>query len=399
MDHEVGLLADLDRSDPVGHADGLRSLDGQQLQRVGSAEGGGIHRDVLGQPGEDRRSAEAVDRVAGVLRVAPERDSAAALPQVEVPELASGSLAESQVGPRASGDGRGRLDDEVDLVVVEMHAVRDQQFGSEHAECGQVFDGTTARGGQVLLGVAGAGGEVERQPGLGLSGERRGRLDQFVGHQVVAHQRHPGRDQRTVVCVEHLALPADDFVDRAGEGPVLDVPSPGSQRDASADAACAFGDLGRVCDGAGLDRSRDPVADRLDERQGRGQEVVLGSVLGVYRHNPREDGLAWRQVVGDRRLDEPVAGEVLVGVDIPGQHEVVLGADDIGVRMAGDDLAPGPHVDDRVAADGHRAVADHGAAGIHRDDGASDDRRRVGHAVSSPITPKLWAMRSRLVSR
>ena len=84
MDDEVGLLAGLDRTDSVGHADRLGTGDRRQLERLVGAEPFGVDAAIAGDAGCHGGSAQDVGRVAGVRRVAPERDAAAALDDVGV---------------------------------------------------------------------------------------------------------------------------------------------------------------------------------------------------------------------------------------------------------------------------------------------------------------------------
>ena len=115
--------------------------------------------------------------------------------------------------------------------------------------------------------------------------------------------------------VEHGGLALQHLGGGRGERTVLDVPTPRPDRAPHADRGHAGRDPCRMGHRAGLDRRRDAVGDRLDAGEGGGELVVVAGVRGVHGHGPGEDRLAGGQVVGDRRADQAVAGQVLVGVD------------------------------------------------------------------------------------
>ena len=79
---DVGLLAGFERADAVGHPDGLGAGDRRQLERLVRAEARRVDASVAGDAGRRGGGAEDVGDVAGVRRVAAERDAAAALDDV-----------------------------------------------------------------------------------------------------------------------------------------------------------------------------------------------------------------------------------------------------------------------------------------------------------------------------
>ena len=254
-----------------------------------------------------------------------------------------------------------------------------QHVGSEHAEVVEVHDRAPAGAGQVGAASAGVGDRWNVSPVPVVGGELAGGHDQLVGHQVVADERHPAVDAGVArVEVERVALAVEHVGHRTRPRAVGDVPAPRSERAADADAVERRQHPVGVGDGAGLDGERDAVGGGVDEGQRGRQLVVVGRVGGVDRHGPREDGVVRRDVVGDRRAHEAIAGEVLVGVDKARQHEVPGTADDGRARHRRGDLGPGTDGDDAVAADGDGPVGDHPPlASIVIDDVA--DHEQVGH--------------------
>ena len=110
-----------------------------------------------------------------------------------------------------------------------------------------------------------------------------------------------------------------------------------------------------------LDRERDAVGGGVDEPERRRQLLVVGGVGGVQRHRPVEDRLVRRDRVGDRRTGQPVAGEVLVGVDETGQDEPIGTAEPVAGRQRRCSSAAGPTSTIRPSSHGHGTVADHRA--------------------------------------
>ena len=100
--------------------------------------------------------------------------------------------------------------------------------------------------------------------------------------------------------VKRRGLAFDHFVDRTREWAVLDVPPPCADRESGTDAFGRPSDAVRVCDGAGFERGRDAVGQRLGERQCCREFVVVAGVFGMDRYDPREDRLTGCQVVRDR---------------------------------------------------------------------------------------------------
>ena len=215
---------------------------------------------IPGQPGSEGGGAEHVDGVAGVLGVAADGQPAAALEEVGVAPGAGDALAEAQVGPRAVRQRRLRAQEDVELGVVDVHAVGDHDVAAEHAEGVEVHDRPVGR--------CGRGTPRRRRPSArgGTSGSCRGRWpgarcdDEFVGHQVVADERHPaahgavagGERQHVTLTVEHVG-------DVAGQGQAGGVRPPAAERAADADAVVGGEHTLGVADRAGLDGERDAV--------------------------------------------------------------------------------------------------------------------------------------------
>ena len=195
VDDDVGLLADFQRTDPVGHADGFGTGDRRQLEHLMGAEPLRIEPAVAGQTGGERGGAQDVGDVAGVGCVAAEGDAAAALDDVGVAADAGDALTEPQVRPRAVGDRRACRQHEVDLFVVEPHAVGQQQVRPEHAEVVQVGDRSLAGAGEVALGVGRGRRQVHRHAGAHRAGEVGGAGQQLVAGQVVADEGDPALDE------------------------------------------------------------------------------------------------------------------------------------------------------------------------------------------------------------
>ena len=205
---------------------------------------------------------------------------------------------------------------------------------AEHAEAVEVDQRRGARAGEVRLPVAAVGRDVEREPRPPPAGQLARAGDELVAHQVVPDQRHPRLDQPAGrKPVDERLGGGQHVAGRRGERSLADVPPPPADRASRADRGERGGDPVGMLDRPGLDRGRDAVADRLDQRQRGAQLVVVGGVGGVHRHGPPEDALVAPDVVGDARAHEPVAGQVLVGVDVAGRRERVRTAEhgDVGV--------------------------------------------------------------------
>ena len=152
-------------------------------------------------------------------------------------------------------------------------------------------------------------------------------------------------------------------------------------------------------DGARLDGERDAVADRFGEAGGRRQLVVVGGVGGVDRDRPREDRGTGSEVVGDRRADEPVAGEMLVGVDEARQHDPVRTAEPFRRGVARPRSSARADVDDATVVDGDRPVADHAPGRIHRDHPAASTTRSTATGSSHVICTVRGGRRDHGASR
>ena len=382
MDDDVGLLADLDRADPVGHADRFGAGDGGQFECLVGTEAGRVDGRIPGDPGGDRRGAEDVDRVAGVRGVAAECHAAAALDDLGVAAVCTDALAEAQVGPRAVGDGGSGVDDEFDLCVVEPDAVAEQQVLAEHTEIVEVHRRPLPGLLQVPLGVGRRRREVHRHVGRLRPGEVGAAGQECIGREIVSDQGDPALDEAAGrERVDDRRLPLEDLVGRGRERAFLDVPAPHPEGGALPEPLETGGDAVGMRDGAGLDDGRHTGGQRFDGRQHRRRLVVVGLVRGVHRHRPLEDRRARREQVGDAAPDQGITGEVLVGVDHAGRDDTRRQVDFVGTRMGGTQLGRGTDGDDAVVDDGDRTTDENVAIGVHGDDVAVDEQR---HAVHDP---------------
>ena len=337
MDHDVGLLADLDRTDPVGHPDRFRAADRGQLEHLMGAEPGRGEAGVAGQPGRQRRGPEDVERVARVGRVAAQCHAAPALDDLRVTAVRRDSLPEAQVRPRAVGDRGGGVEDQLDLAIVEPHAVADEQMTAEHAQIGEVFHRAPSGPFEVSLRVRRRRREVHRHTGAEFAGEVGRAGEQFVRGEIVADEGDPTLDQASARWIpsDHGPLTGEHLRRRRRERPVVDVPPPHTDRGADTGRIEGDGDAVDVGDRAGLHQRRHAVRQRLDGRQCGRDLVVVREMRVVQWDRPLEDRFAGRQQVGDAASHQRIAGEVLVGVDHPGRDHTVAGVDDRGARMVG----------------------------------------------------------------
>ena len=129
----------------VALADRPCAADRGQRQAVVGRQAERIDGAVADQTDEQRGGAQDVDRVAGVLGVAPERDPGAAGQQLAVASGGGESLGQAQVGPRARRDRGVGAHHDVELVVVEMHGVGHQHVRAEHAQLVEVDERTATR--------------------------------------------------------------------------------------------------------------------------------------------------------------------------------------------------------------------------------------------------------------
>ena len=116
-------------------------------------------------------------------------------------------------------------------------------------------------------------------------------------------------------------MPREHLGGRRAEGHAVDVPSPLTDRRPHPDRT----DRGRhpvgMGHGARLDGAGDAVGDGLDRPERGRQLVVVAGVGGVHRHRPPEDRLLRVDRVGDARVHQPIARQVLVGVHVAGRHQ------------------------------------------------------------------------------
>ena len=141
----------------VALADRPRAADRGQRQPVVGGQAERVDGAVAGKADEQRRGAQDVDRVAGVLGVASERQSRTAGQQLAVPSGDGETLGQAQVRPRARGDRGVGAHHDVELVVVEMHGVRHQHVRAEHAQLVEMDERTATGAREVAGGVAGRG--------------------------------------------------------------------------------------------------------------------------------------------------------------------------------------------------------------------------------------------------
>ena len=208
-----------------------------------------------------------------------------------------------------------------------------------------------------------------------------GRGHELVGHQVVTDERHPAvdpgwpaaRSSTNALAVEHL-------VDRPGERRPSATsqphepsvpPTPTRRSAASTRSGWATVPASTV--------NVIPLVTASTSAERRRQLVVVAGVGGVDRHRPLEDRVPGIDVVGDRRAHQPVAGEVLVGVD---RARASRGGPARRARSAsgarGGQLGGRSDGDDAVAVDEHAAVGDHPAVGsIVSDDVPEHEQHRA----------------------
>ena len=272
-----------------------------------------------------------------------------------------------------------RSQQHVQLGIVDVHPVGDQHVAAERAQAVEVDERPVAGAREVRDGVGVRRRDVERDARAALAGQLARRDDQIVGHQVVADQRHPAANARVPGRqLDHGSLAIEHVAHRPGPGQARRVRSPGAERAADADPVVGGEDPLGMTDGARLDGERDAVADRIDERA-RGRQLVVVRPVGlVQRHRPREDRLTGLDRIRDRRPRQPVAGEVLVGVDQARDHDRPRTADPLARRPTGVHRGVRADVDDPAVTDRHGPVADHRAGRVHRDDPVAGDEQVDG---------------------
>ena len=156
----------------------------------------------------------------------------AAHPFVEV-GVAPGSshpLAETQVRPRAIGDGSPGAQQDVELGIVDVDAVGHKDMGAEHAQVVEVLHGSAAGAGEVRRHVGIRRREVEGQARAGVGGHPARRDHEVVGHQVVTDEGHPAGDRWWPAVSSSTSLAVEDGGDVAGEGQASRVRSPRAKR-------------------------------------------------------------------------------------------------------------------------------------------------------------------------
>ena len=151
----------------------------------------GVHDDIFGEPRGKGRHTQGVDGVTGVLGVTAQSQSSTTLPEVHVASCASQALSQPEVGPRAVGDCRIRVDKECELFVVEVHGVSDENMRAQNPEGREVLDGTLARSSGISLRVVRRWREVKSNPGSLGFGQASGTDEEVVADQVVSYQPYP----------------------------------------------------------------------------------------------------------------------------------------------------------------------------------------------------------------
>ena len=108
-----------------------------------------------------------------------------------MPSGAGDALSEAEVRPRAIRDGDPLTEDEIDLLVVEVHAMGDEHVRSERTERVEMGEWAAPGTSEVGDGICAGRRHVECQPRRMLPGEIARRRHELVGHQVVSDERDP----------------------------------------------------------------------------------------------------------------------------------------------------------------------------------------------------------------
>ena len=210
-----------------------------------------------------------------------------------------------------------------------------------------------------------------------MADEDRPRADPSVGH----------RSQ-----VGQLAL---EVADRLVGGLAVDVgfgrqvPHPAPDAAADADLDEPVDHLVEEADRARLEERRRARLEHLDRGQLRRQPLLGRRVDGVQPAQPDEHVLLERRVVGDVAAGERLAGDVDVRVDQPGRDDEPLTAGAHGIGMLRREVGRLADIDDPVAVDDDRAVADDVARGVHRHDVGTGDQR-FGHTANLDVRLPGW---------
>ena len=294
-------------------------------------------------------------------------------------------LAESQVCPRAVGDCRSGAQQGLQLGIVDVDGVGHEHVGAEHAEVVKMLHRPPPRASHVRRCIGVRRSEVEGEASAGVGGQLAGADSELVGHQVMTDKRHPATHTRVVgrQC-EHLALPIEHRGDVTGERKTIAVGSPAAQRASDADPVEGSEDPVGVADRPRLDGERDAVGDGVDEGECRRQLLVIGVVSGVEGNRPVEDRLVRRDRVGDRRTGQPIASEVLMGIDEPWEDEGARPSQPLGRSPARLQVDRRTDVDDAVPAS--RPRRHRGSSSAPRPSSVPTHPRPSGRP-----RPSLWA--------
>ena len=138
-DHDVGVLAWLYRSEGVLHADGLRAVDGGEVQELLGVAHGGIPPAGLLQEAEGLHLGEHVEGVVGGAPVGPEGDVHAVCQELRHGGDPAGG--ELHIGHGAGCDGHAGLAHEPDLALGEPCGVGGDAAGAEDADLREPFAG------------------------------------------------------------------------------------------------------------------------------------------------------------------------------------------------------------------------------------------------------------------
>ena len=187
---------------------------------------------------------------------------------------------------------------------------------------------------------------------------------------------------------DQLALAIDDLVGWGRERRVGDVPAPLPERRPHPDAMQRSSHSRRVGNGAGLDRTGHAVRQRLDSTQRCRELVVVAGVCCMHRNRPGEDCDLGIDRVGYARVDQAIAGEVLVGVDVTWGDQRFGCADHLRCGVPCSEVGEPPDGRDQPVHHRNRTVGQQLAAGVHRDDCASPDQQITHntHPVAILIT-------------
>jgi|GEM_PF-655534 len=359
-DHDVRVLAGLDGSEGVLHPDGLRAVDGGEVQELLCVAHGGIPSAGLLKEAQGLHLGEHVEGVVGGAPVGAERYVDAV--GQELGDRGDPACGELHVGHGAGRDGHAGIAHEPDLALGEPRGVRGDAAGAEYPDLGEPLAWPHAGLLLVVVDLPSGLGEVEVHGGLDGIGELLGLDAGLLVADVDALEADSGHDLplALVPCVEALAVL--DGVAVLG-GLILVQAAPAED---SADAGlldCLGDDVLRVVE---VHEGGGPAAHHLDAAQlGPDVEVVVGPVGVDPEHVVQE-------VRESHVVHDPLHhghGDVRMGVDHP-RHDYVAGGIDLPV---GGPLVLGADGYDSLAVHDH-IPADYPAGSVLGDDPCVADR-------------------------